>query len=409
MRLLLLLAIVLSTRRAQAQEPVTSPRLLDEAQLLARLASDPRLELIAAEVAAARAEELAAAARPNPSVAYDREALSWGAEEATDVLRFSLPLELSGRRAARTAAARAEVAAVTAEGSAARFAVTVQALRAFRLAQYEQARGELYTAERAALASAVEVVSKRHAAGSSAGYDRQRLELELASYDDAIAEAVAARDAAQRELGLWIGAPEGVQAAGALPAPVEPGPVAALLAASLDERPELRAAQARAQAAESLARAARRGWIPELVLSAGVMRQELTEGDPAWGATAGLALSLPLLEHGQADRLRAEALARRAGAARQLATRAIPSAIGARHAALVHAVARARAVEQAQLARLPQLVRSAEAAYRDGAGSIVELVDAYTTARDVRLRALALQRDVQLAQLDLWLALGRRP
>lgn len=407
MRPLLLLAIVLSTRLAQAQAE-RLPLVLDEAQLLARLSSDPRLELVAAEVEEARAEVLAAAARPNPSVAYDREALGSGAEQATDLLRFSLPLELSGRRAARTAAARAEVAAVAAEGAAARFAVTAQALRSFRLAQYEQARSELYAAERVALASAVEVVSKRHAAGSTSGYDLQRIELELASYDDAIAEAAAAREAAQRELGLWIGAPEGVQAAGALPAAVEPGPVAALLAAALDERPELRAAGARAQAAESLARAARRGWIPELVLSAGVMKQERPAGDPAWGATAGLALSLPLFEHGQADRLRAHSLARRAAAARQLATRAIPSAIGARHAALVHAVARARSVEQAQLARLPQLVRSAEAAYRDGAGTIVELVDAYATARDVRLRALELRRDVQLAQLDLWLALGRR-
>ena len=43
------------------------------------------------------------------------------------------------------------------------------------------------------------------------------------------------------------------------------------------------------------------------------------------------------------------------------------------------------------------------------AARIVELLDAYRTARAVRLRDLELRRDARLAELDLWLALGRRP
>ena len=42
-------------------------------------------------------------------------------------------------------------------------------------------------------------------------------------------------------------------------------------------------------------------------------------------------------------------------------------------------------------------------------GNVVELVDAYTAARDTRLRDLDLRRDARLAEIDLWLALGRRP
>jgi cobalt-zinc-cadmium efflux system outer membrane protein len=76
---------------------------------------------------------------------------------------------------------------------------------------------------------------------------------------------------------------------------------------------------------------------------------------------------------------------------------------------LVQTVGRARAVARDQLARLAQLLRSAETAYRDGGGNVVELVDAYTTARDTRLRDLELRRDARLAEIDLWLALGRRP
>ena len=62
-----------------------------------------------------------------------------------------------------------------------------------------------------------------------------------------------------------------------------------------------------------------------------------------------------------------------------------------------------------QLARLDPLLRAAETGYREGEAGIVELLDAYRTARGVRLRDLELRRDARLAELDLWLALGRRP
>lgn len=406
MRSLLLLTIVFIAPAAFA-EP--APPSLDEAQLLAKLAADPRLLLLAAEREAAQAAALDAAARPNPSVAYDREALLSDGDLAVDSLRLAVPLELSGRRAARHAAARAEVAAVTAEHEAARLAITLQALRSFRLAQYQRVRAELLLTERAALASAVEIVRKRATAGATSGYDLQRIELELAAYDDAIAAAATQREAARCELGAWIGAPGPVEAVGDLAVPSAPGPVEELLAAPLDARPELRAATERSRGATALARAARRGWIPELSLTAGLMNQDTAPDASAWGYTAGVALTLPIFERGQAERARARALERRADATRQLLSRAIPAAIRARHAALAHATARARAVEQLQLARLAQLLRSAETAYRDGGGNIVELVDAYATARDLRLRALELVRDAQLAHLDLWLALGRRP
>jgi outer membrane protein, heavy metal efflux system len=405
-RLVLLLAIV-STARLAAAEPVIPT--VDEAQLLARLAADPRLARAQADLEAARAEVLAAGALANPSLAYDREALTSGDGLATDYLRVTLPLELSGRRSARRAAARAEVAAVSAEAEAAGFALTIQALRSFRLAQYERTRAELLRTERAALASAVEIVRKRAAAGATSGYDLQRIELELARYDDSSSAAAAQLEAAQRELGAWLGVPSGVDAAGALELPRAPAALAASLAEALDARPEMRAATARIEGARSLERAAGRAWIPELALSAGLLNQQLTVDDSAWGYTAGLALTLPLLEHGRADRARARAQQRQAEAARLLVSRTLPAAIHARQAALLRVLERAQAVEQLQQTRLAQLLRSAETAYREGGGTIVELVDAYTTARDLRLHALELRREAQLAQLDLWLALGRRP
>jgi cobalt-zinc-cadmium efflux system outer membrane protein len=395
---------------AHAEEP--APRnvpVISEADLLGKLAADPHLARIAATVENARAEAIAAGLRPNPSVSYEREAVFPDGGIATSYLRFSLPFEISGRRSARREAARAEVAAATAEGDVARFALVMHALRSFRIAAYERTHVELLRSERAALANAVEIVRKRTAAGTASGYDLQRIGLELAAYDDLIAAAEAQLASARLELGALVGMPEGVDAAGALEAPPDPAGLDALIEDAFTNRPDVRAAAARHAEAQALAREARRSWIPDLALSAGFLRQGADREAAANGYTAGLALSVPMFDHGQAEEARARARQRAADADHQVLARTVPVAIRARHQALVQTIGRARAVARDQLARLDQLLRSAETGYRDGGGNVVELVDAYTTARDARLRDLALRRDARLAEIDLWIALGRRP
>jgi cobalt-zinc-cadmium efflux system outer membrane protein len=396
---------------ALAEEPAErAVPVLGEAELLAKLAADPRLERIAATVDSARADAIAVGLRPNPSVSYEREEVfPNGGGIGTSYLRFSLPLEISGRRAARRDAARAEVAAITAEGDGARFALTMQALRTFRTAAYEYARLELLRAERAALASAVEIVRKRTAAGTASGYDLQRIQLELAAYDDLIAAAHTQLATARLELGAVAGIPEGADAAEQVALPSDPPALAVLLGDALAGRPDVRATAARGDAADALARSARRGWIPELSLTAGYMRQNVSADIAASGYSAILGLSLPIFDRGQDDRARALVQRRAAEAERQIIARTVPATLRARHQALVATIARARTVERDQLARLDQLLRSAETAYREDGGNVIELVDAYTTARDTRVRDLELRRDARLAEVDLWIALGRRP
>jgi outer membrane protein TolC len=87
----------------------------------------------------------------------------------------------------------------------------------------------------------------------------------------------------------------------------------------------------------------------------------------------------------------------------------IPLAIESARSALAHATERARSYEQTQLPKLDRLVRSAEAAHGAGERSAFELVDAYRTAREVRLHALDLRREAKRSETDLWRALGRRP
>lgn len=396
--------VALAEERPEAVVPA-----LGEAELLAKLAADPRLERIAATIDSAGADAIAVGLRPNPSISYEREELfpeSGGV--ATSYLRFSLPLEISGRRSARREAARAEVAAITAEGDGARFELMMQALRTFRTAAYERARVELLRTERAALANAVEIVRKRTAAGTASGYDLQRIQLELAAYDDLIAAAQTQLATARLALGAVAGIPEGADAAEQVRLPSDPAALAVLLDDSLAARPDVRAAAARGNAADALARSARRGWIPELSLTAGYMRN-VSSDSTASGYSATLGLSLPIFDRGQDDRARALARRRAAEAERQIIARTVPALLRERHRALVTMIARGRSVERDQLARLDQLLRSAETAYLEGGGNIALLVDAHTTARSTRLRDLELRRDARLAEIELWIALGRRP
>jgi outer membrane protein, heavy metal efflux system len=404
------MVVVCAAARARAEAPDPVPPAIDESQLLARVAqTDPRLLRITAEVEAARADVVAAGVRPNPSVALEREEVFPSGGLSTSYLRLELPLEISGRRARRVEAARAATDAAAIEGEGARFAIAIEALRAFRTAAYERLRVELLRAEREALVKAVEVVQKRTRAGTTAGYDLQRIELELAVYDDLIAAAESRLATVRLELGALAGAPAGLDAADPLELPADPPALEELLREAIERRPEYRAAGARLAGARSLRGAASRARVPELTLSGGLVRQDVAADTAAFGYTAGLVLSLPLFDHGQAERARANALMRAAEAERKVAWREVPARVRAWHQILVRTIARGRTARQAQLGRLDQLLRSAEAAYREGGGNVVELLDAYGAARDARLRDLELRRDARLVELDLWLALGRRP
>jgi cobalt-zinc-cadmium efflux system outer membrane protein len=407
-RVVLLPTIVICLA-ASANADDSAVRTITEAELVAKLAGDPRVARIAADVDDARADVAAARVHPNPSIAYDREEVFPDSGLATSYLRLTLPLQISGRRSALTSAAKAKVDAAASEADGARFTLVMQGIRAFRLAAYERTRSELLRTERAALLMAVEVVRKRSTAGTASGYDVQRIELELARYDDQIAAAQTQLMTARLELGVLAGIPDGVDAAGALDMPRDPPALDALLQNALAGRADYRAASARLEASQRLARAARRSWIPDLALTAGLMTQELDPTTTARGYTAGVSLSLPLFDHGQADRARAVAQKHAADADRAVLARTVPATVRTRYLTLVQTLDRARTIARDQVARLEQLLRSAETAYRDGGGNIVELLDAYTSARDVRLRDLELRRDASLAEIELWLALGRRP
>jgi outer membrane protein TolC len=390
---------------ASAPEPIPT---ITEADLLARIGgAHPVVERLAADVDAARAEAIAASIREEPSIALEREEVFPNGGLATSYARLAIPLDLSGRRGKRVASARAAAAAVEADGSRARVQLTIDALRAFVAAAHARLEVELLRAEREALVRVVEIVRKRVGAGAASGYDLQRIELELTAYDDLAAAAETRLMESRTALAAFVGdgQPQ-LDAASALELPARPAAAAA--SAILAARGDYRAAKLRAGGAEHLAAEARRGWVPALGLSAGGMAQD-TGDDTAYGYTLGLSFSLPVFDRGRATAARARAVRRAALADARVLELTVPAAARARQESLERHIAQAEQLATRQLSRLEPLLRSAETAYREGSSSVVELLDAHATARNARLRDLELRRDARLAELELWLVLGRRP
>ncbi|MEZ4398821.1 MAG: TolC family protein [Kofleriaceae bacterium] len=382
--------------------------VLDEAGFVAALEhAAPEQARSDAAIARGAADVVAVGVRPNPSLQLEREQLVGDAAAATSYARVTVPVDLAGRRARQVEAARADVDATRAEVGRARAAYVVDGLREFTRAAYAARVVELLRADRAVLARAVDVVRKRGAAGASAGYDVQRIELELAAYDDLLASADGDMAATRARLGALLGV-AAVEPVSDLALPPEPPPIAGLLAGAVEARGDHRAAAARAASATARLRLAERGWIPDLGVVAGAMATD-GSGGGAIGVTLGVSLSLPVFDRGQGIAAQARAAHQLATAEQQWLGVAVPAQIAGARAALVRLRAQAVQLDAAQLARLAPLLRAAETGYREGEAGIVELLDAYRVARAVRLRELELRRDARLAELDLWHALGRRP
>jgi outer membrane protein, heavy metal efflux system len=359
----------------------------------------PRIAALRARVGVAQAEVTAQRVRANPSLSYQREEVFADGQGLSDnFLSLSFGVDVSGRRSLRVAAAEVGVRAAQAEVGADVRTLLADAADRYHEAAYLRLRAELLRETRVQLVRGVDAVAARQKAGDVAGYDKDRIELELASHDDLLAEAESELAAARVALGRLAGEKAGVEPSDPLELPViEPGDdLARIVAARLDHR----AAVARAEQAEREAAAAGRAWIPDLSFTAGLKTSDV--GDTtAIGYLAGLTVELPFFQRGQGDRARAvarrqEALA--AVAAIDAETRGL--AVEAREL-LERRVEQARRFAAEQLPRAATLVGSAETAYREGERPIFELLDAYRAARDVRLRELDLRREARRAANNL--------
>jgi outer membrane protein len=267
-------------------------------------------------------------------------------------------------------------------------------------ASVRQAEASLAAAQglqRAGLATIADVLQARTA------LSQRRLVLQQAE-----GQVLAVRGALATVAGL---SPTAELEVGALPAEVDADAahpaIDDLLAAAAARNPDVARARAAAEAADARARAASRARWPTLSLQTGASRSFYLEPADLSAATswsAGLVLRLPLLE---GIRPAYDALAARAGAD---AARARADATGQRVSLDVWLSFQALRTAGGRIATARDLLSSASASaevaagrYREGVGSIVDLLNAQAAlelarAEDVRARADYLVAIARLAR-----------
>jgi outer membrane protein len=415
----LLLALAL----AAAPDPAATPRALtlDEA-VAAAVARRPAVR--ASREAAASAEASAREARgallpqlgldgrwthartdPPEGEAFSSDSTS--ASLSADVLVWDFGRTSSRWRSAQASAdaasedARATAQQAILEARLAYFGV-LAAVALDQVAAQALANGERHLSDTEAMVQA----------GSRAAIDLARLRTQVAT---ARAAAVRTRNAvrtARTRLDVAMGVPgqpDYATVAPSIPAlAAEERPTDALFAQAVAARPELAALRASVSAGAHAVKAADRALWPSLRASAGAAGAGSDALDPAWTASAAVSLSWTLFD-GLSARAAAEGARARLEATRaQLDERGQQVWKELDEAASDVASARAqRPAAEEGVEASKDLLGYAEARYREGVGSSLELADAELELVNAAAQRVQVEYDLASARARLLSAVGQ--
>lgn len=344
----------------------------------------------------------------NPTLEYSRDNSRNGTGVREETWQLSQPFDLSGRRGLKREAGEQRIVAAEADVRQFRVKRAVEIRRGFfqlllherQLAALDAWAGRFTEAER--------VVGKLRAAGEASGYDLRRLARErqtaVAQRAEKHAELERVREQFAALLGTGISAYEGIM--GHL-LPDAPAPVETLLG-KLNARPDLAAFGVRAAAADLDGRAAARGWIPEVTLGVGAKRGDYGFGQETLTSFTA-AIPLPVFDRQQPSQQRAAAQAMAARAEYRLARSRAEGQLRGLHRQVTQLVDTASRYRREAAAQSGDLVRIADAAYRAGESTVLELLDAYKGALEAETTALDLEWKAREASIELDQLTGSYP
>lgn len=392
---------------AFAQTPA-GQSLLTEAQAVHRALARPALDdAIEGGVGVARAEAIRLGLWPNPEVSYSREQTDGPGGTVDDYVWISQQFDLSGRRGVRSEAAQLRARATRGDGAARRVRIAGEVrLRFYNVLLFQKMVATLQSwAGR--LEAAAKTVSRREAAGDASVYDRRRLEREVANAHARLGARVAEREWAWSRLAVLVDdsrleAGPWPRVSGKL---LPDAPAArATFVQRIETRPDIRALHEVATAAALDGSAAGRWWVPELKLGGGWKSVDLGT-DRIHGFLVVATATVPIFDRHQDEALRAQSEERRVRGERALIiARARGETNGLwEQATRLRETARDFRANQAAAATL---VRMAEAGYRGGELGVLELLDAYRSAREDEQRATELELSARRARIELELISG---
>jgi cobalt-zinc-cadmium efflux system outer membrane protein len=362
-----------------------------ESQVLATvLARHPQVRALRLELESARRLERGANLPHAPIVLLSPELTTGGVGEQ---FLLQQPLELNGARQARARIARAEYALMRAQAELELNDLLADALAAYHEYAY---RAQIAAVAQEALQLAEQTREKirlQVEVGARAGIDliQADIERERVRQHAALRQAEAAAALERLRAALGGVSPDEVATADTRATPTP--------SLSPDTPLAVRIEQARLQAAQAQAQQIRVEGIPDLGVQVRIERFRDARTRPAFG----LSVSLPFLDYGaRQQQLRAQQQRAEAQQQRLLAARVRYE--GERAAAqqrYEQARARAEAYQQRIMPQAEQLVQATQTGLEVGQISILQLLEAQRTARQVREETLMAAMELKLAEIEL--------
>ncbi len=395
---LFLLGITLP-RTLLAQVVLTESKVVELARSHAPGAALGRASLVAAD-----ASERGAGLLPNPSVAWQRETLGDGGP-VQDTLQLTVPLAFA-RPAMDRSLASADAETHRANAELEESAAVGQALAALLELVLAERQIQLLEEELASLREASRVLDARTAAGGGSGYESARLTLEVEAGRSRLVAVRAQAAAVRSRLAVLLDLPNTTFKAEASLTLRPLPPSEQLVERAVASRRHL--VHARRSAAAANTARGRGGWlwVPDVSLIGGV--NAVKEDTTRYGYVAGVVLGLPVFSRGQDLRARADAQHAMASARATALEREVRAEVAEAHA--THEAARLELARfhSATGAHAGVLVQAARSGYREGARTVIELLDAERMYAQVAQAELSIVARGKQAELRLRMATGER-
>ncbi|MBX3129829.1 MAG: TolC family protein [Polyangiaceae bacterium] len=402
--LLVGVALTVSVGGWAANAEAPAPRgQLSLQQALRLLERSPWLEVDRASEGLARAEVRGASAYPNPTLSYSGALHAHGRDTfdgSVHQLMVEQPVLLGGQRGARLRAADASVRASRARTEQSRHELAVELRRRFIEALAAEERTRILRRGAADLERVTEVVRGRFEAGDRSEYDVIRIETALLTMNTNVAESDAEALAAAFDVAVLLGRADSAPRVIGDLLPLAPAQLGGPAGA---EHPAERMAALSVDARRGALEAARRERSLVPSIAAGV---QSTTRDYGSALVVGVALPLPLFDRAQGPIAQASAEHHLASAEQ----RAVRATLTTQRARARHVLTKRREAllvfEREALPRAARIRELAEESYRDGQTSVLELMDALDTVRELRLEHLERRVAVKHAEIDVMAVAG---
>jgi outer membrane protein, heavy metal efflux system len=340
---------------------------------------------------------------PNPALTWARETVHTGptgGQGSQDILTASIPIDIARSFAIRSLAA-SERAWMRAEASLSRTDGILEAVLAYYEVVFAERRVEVLTQAVSNLDEAARVLARREAAGSASGYESTRLAIASELSRSHLAEAQGALTSAKARLGALLGMrPDSLRVVTGIEL-ISPSDEAAFVRGRRESRQAVQQARESVRLASEAEDRADWAWVPTLELAGGMKRANNFGTNSGYGYVVGVSLSIPFFDHGQAQRVQAEAQRALASARAEALTRTIDADVQSALATFRAAREELSRFESQTSGHVKALLAAAQSGYREGERTIVELLDAQRAQTDVAERRVSLLGTAKRAEVRL--------